>query len=236
MPSCLDLRRRPGGARHRWQRYLRDLLLVRGRRRYILSLSEQYPLGATDTRRHLVLINPTQLDVPADAAAGRRIRHLPPITITATATVATSWRDVFQQAITVGVVEHEAGHIRHSGTKPPGTTIGWLWNALEDERQERLQALAHPELGDLFDFLGDAVWYGTESTDRLLDGCLLWRWEHDRPAHERKFRPSTPGDVELWQQRVCPLVEQAWTADTSEQVTTIARQILQVLGLPEDAP
>src|SRR5689334_14473900 len=61
---------------HRWQRFLRDLLLVRGRRRYTLSLSEQHPLGATDTRRRLVLINPTQFDVPADAAAWRRIRHL----------------------------------------------------------------------------------------------------------------------------------------------------------------
>lgn len=217
---------------HRWQRYLRDLLLVCGRRRYTLSLSEQHPLGATDTRRRLVLINPTELDVPDDPTACRRIRHHPPLT----ATVAHSRRDVFQQAITVGLVEHEAGHIRHSGTKPAGTTIGWLWNALEDERQERLQALAHPELGDLFDFLGDAVWYGTESTDRLLDGCLLWRWEHDRPAHERKFRPSTPEDVELWQRRVRPLVEKAWAAYSSEQVAAIARQILQVLGLPEDAP
>lgn len=223
---------------HRWQRYLRDLLLVRGRRRYTLSLSEQHPLGATDTRRHLVLINPTQLDVPADAATVRRIRHLPPITITATstATVATSRRDVFQQAVTVGLVEHEAGHIGHSGTRPSGATLGWLWNALEDERQERLQALAHPELYDLFTFLGDAVWYGTESTDRHLDGCLLWRWEHDRPAHERKFRPSTPEDLELWQGHVRPLVEQAWAADTSEQVTMIARQVLRLLDVPEDAP
>jgi hypothetical protein len=219
----------------RWQRYLRDLLLVRGRRRYTLSLSEQHPLGATDTRRRLVLINPTQLDVPDDAAARSGIRHLPPITATV-ANVAHSRRDVFQQAVTVGLVEHEAGHIRHSGTKPSGQTLAWLWNALEDERQERLQALAHPELCDLFDFLGDTVWYGTESTDRLLDGCLLWRWEHDRPAHERKFRPSTPEDAELWQSRVRPLVERAWAADTSEQVTAIARQILQVLGLPDDAP
>src|SRR5690349_4619384 len=116
----------------RWQRYLRDLLLVRGRRRYTLSLSEQHPLGATDTRRHLVLINPTQLDAPADAAARSRIRHLPPMT----AAVAHGRRDVFQQAVTVGLVEHEAGHIRHSGTKPSGQTLAWLWNALEDERQE----------------------------------------------------------------------------------------------------
>jgi hypothetical protein len=89
-----------------WQRYLRDLLLVRGRRRYTLSLSEQHPLGATDTRRGLVLINPTQLDLPGDPVAWRRIRHLP-------ATVAGRRRDVFQQAVTVGLVEHEAGHIRH---------------------------------------------------------------------------------------------------------------------------
>src|SRR5690348_2592575 len=47
----------------RWQRYLRALLLARGRRRYPPSLSEQHPLGPTDTRRRLVLINPPHLDV-----------------------------------------------------------------------------------------------------------------------------------------------------------------------------
>ncbi|HEV2238958.1 MAG TPA: hypothetical protein VGR57_20030 [Ktedonobacterales bacterium] len=207
-----------------WYRYLHDLLLFRGRRRYGLSISEQHPLGATDKERRQVLINPLKVYYPAHPSGLRQIRHAPRAP------------DAFLQAIAVALVEHEAGHIRHSGDKPAATMLGWLWNALEDERQERLQTQAYPELGDLFDFLGDAIWREAEPSDALLDGCLLWRWEHDLPQDQRKFRATPPAEHEQWHARIRPLVEAAWSADTSDAVTAIAQAILRDLGIAEDAP
>lgn len=208
-----------------WYRYLADLLLYRGRQRYTLSLSETHPLGATDPQRRLVCINPTAVAYPTNVAERRRIRGFP-----------VGRREAFEQAIATALVEHEAGHIRFSGTKPEAETLGWLWNVLEDERQERLLAQQYPSLAPLFSFLGDAVWRMEHPTDDLLAGCLLWRWEHDLPQAERKFIPASSDDLRRWDECIQPLVERAWVAPTSDDVTVLARQILQLLHRPEDAP
>jgi hypothetical protein len=218
--------RGPWWTRRDWSRYLADLLLYRSRRRYTLSISDgaDQPLGATDPQTKQVYVNPTAIAYPDDAAQRQRIRYIPTSIVS------------FQQAVTVALVEHEAGHIRHSGEKPTPTLLAWLWNALEDERQERLQTAENPEFADLFAFLGDAVWYHDALATDLLAGCLLWRWEHDRLPSERKFRPANAAMQRIWDQEICPLVEQAWAASTSDDVTTLAHTILHRLHLPDDQP
>jgi len=206
-----------------WVRYLQDLLWFRSRRRYTLSVSTRHPLGATDPQTRLVAVNPQALAYPHTKRLRAGIRHAP------------GGRELFEQALTVGLVEHEAGHIRFSGTKPHPTRLGWLWNSLEDERMERLLSAQYPELLPVFEFVGDVVWRLTSRpTGDLLAGCLLWRWEHDHVAVDRRFHPASQADQIRWSTQIQPLVEQAWMARDSDQVTVFARTILQVLGLDEE--
>jgi hypothetical protein len=203
-----------------WYTYLSDSLKFYSHRRYWLDLSSRHGLGATDPISRKVEINPEGIDFP-DAKAWNHIRHM------------VCQKVAFEQAVTTAAVAHEAGHIRISGQKPKASTLGWLWNALEDERLERFMAGRYPELQAQFDFLGDAVWSEMESTQEMLAGCLLWRWEHDKPVRERKFSPIDPT---LWHQQIRPRVEQAWSVKTSDEVVELAKEILTLLNIPEDAP
>jgi hypothetical protein len=206
-----------------WQRFLQDLLLVRGRRRYTLSISSHNPLGATDPKHRRVSINPFEIVDPGEPTRWS-IRWVPSMD-----------PDVWHQAVATALVEHEAGHIRHSGDKPTAPLLGHLWNCLEDERMERRQIAAHSVLVQTFDFLGDAVWCTQQPTADLLAGCLLWRWEWDRANTERKFCPADE-DIVRWDEQIRPLVEAAWEAPSSDDVTELAQRILHLLGLPDDAP
>ena len=136
--------------------------------------------------------------------------------------------DLRRSLFLVGFAAHEAGHVRFSGPKPPGT-LGELWNALEDERMERLMARAYPELrlAQAFTFLGDVVSARAQEkfTGSALEGCLFWRWEHDRLQPRWQVNEQ---DADLWED-VRPLVEAAWHARDSDQVTWIARQILGLI-------
>ena len=124
-----------------------------------------------------------------------------------------------------GYCAHEAGHVRFSGEKPPGL-LGFVVNALEDERLESLQAATFPDTTKLFDFIGDHfLCYGDWEGD-ALEGCLVWRWQHDFP--HTVWRASDP----LWDD-VRPLVESAWVAKTYEDLVEIARWVLKVLGRDE---
>ncbi|ABW35038.1 Zn-dependent peptidase (plasmid) [Deinococcus geothermalis DSM 11300] len=133
--------------------------------------------------------------------------------------------DLRRSLFLVGFAAHEAGHVRFSFAKPAGT-LGELWNALEDERMERLMARAYPELrlAQAFTFLGDVASARAQEkfTGSALEGCLFWRWEHDRLAPRWQVNEQ---DADLWED-VRPLVEAAWQARDSNQVTWIARQIL----------
>jgi hypothetical protein len=146
--------------------------------------------------------------------------------------------DAWQQQLTVDLIEHESGHVRFSGTKPSGT-LGWLWNVLEDARQERLMALAVPEDRERFERLGDAAWLGCEPTSDLLAWCLLWRWEATHvpgsPQAAQSKMEYTHADWQLWELAIRPLVERAWAASSSDDVTAIAEAILDLLGRDADA-
>jgi Mg-chelatase subunit ChlD len=203
-----------------WVRYFNDSLKYYSQRRYWLDISEKNPLGATDPEAKLVMLNPEGVQYP-EVRLHSLIRHM------------TQDKLAFDQAISSAAIAHEAGHIRISGQKPKASTLGWLWNAIEDERLERFMAGRYPELQAQFDFLGDAVWSEMESTQEMLAGCLLWRWEWDKPVRERKF---TPVDPMLWNQQIKPRVEQAWSAITSDEVVELAKEILLLLNIPEDSP
>lgn len=131
--------------------------------------------------------------------------------------------------MTTALIYHEAAHILFSGEKPIPRLLGWLWNALEDRRIERLLVKAYPQFKSSLEFINDTVWYYSETTQDILAGCLFWGWENHLSANQRKFNPAF-GLVELWEEQIKPLVEQAWEAANSDEVTEIAIKILQILG------
>ncbi|AZI44023.1 VWA domain-containing protein [Deinococcus psychrotolerans] len=124
------------------------------------------------------------------------------------------------------IVAHEAGHVAFSAPKPAQPRLGWVWNALEDERMERLVVRRHPELLSDFAFLGDAMMLnGPGGELDLLNACLVWRWAHDRQDLPFLVKPE---DEERWMTCIRPLVEAAWDAQAGE-VAGIAQQILNAL-------
>jgi hypothetical protein len=93
-----------------WRRFLTDLLLFRSRRRYTLTISTTALIGATDPERRHVEVNPIALALPHDPARLSCIRGL-------TQAMRRDTR-VWQQAITIALVEHECGHVRFTGARP----------------------------------------------------------------------------------------------------------------------
>src|SRR3712207_4560198 len=87
---------------------------------------------------------------------------------------------------------HEGGHVLFTDVVPlQGSTHGWLVNALEDCRMERLTAAYYAPAGRDFDELGRRLWlHGftprvpavADRTTTLLNACLYARWDHARPA------------------------------------------------------
>lgn len=202
---------------------LQEHLWIHSLRRYRLELSDHPPLGATDPRHRLVHVQPDGLRWPSDPAKRAQIRYAP------------RGKAHFERAITWLIVEHESAHIRFTGDMPTDAALGWLWNALEDQRIERLMAALYPGRERGFTMLGDTIWVDLAPTDDLLAGCLYHRFEHSRPEHERKFRPA-PSQRDLWERQILPLVQQAWQAFDSDAVVEHARVILALLQRDSDAP
>lgn len=153
-----------------------------------------------------------------------------------------------------GLLAHEAGHIVFSGKKPAESTLGWLWNALEDERMERLMARRHSELRPIFETMGDVMVSCSDEELRekrrrreeaekrarsgqapqaldVLNACLAHRWLYDHsPGAQSAFRVLPDNEFS----KVQGLVEEAWEAQSSDEVMRIAREILRLFGIPED--
>jgi hypothetical protein len=136
---------------------------------------------------------------------------------------------------------HEAGHVLFTAVVPlQGSTHGWLVNALEDERQERLTAAYYPPASRDFAELGARMWRDgwkvvPDRTTTLLNACLFARWDHARPAGTpSRIVISGAEDTRLWETSIYPLVQQAWTAPNTATVAAIAWEILALIGLPAD--
>lgn len=205
----------PWPQQSRWRTFVNDLFRYYSRRsNYTVVMTDQYGTAAVDPVHHVVYLSPELLPT----AAPDTVRHAP-------------GDDLGVRALLIrGLMAHEAGHVQFSLDKP-AALLGQLWNALEDERMERLMAQRYPELEEAFSFLGDTLaekvsggWTGTS-----LEGCLAMRFEHDRP--QPKWQPTNPDEwADIW-----PLVQAAWTAPDSDRVVWISRCILQLLNKREDA-
>jgi len=203
---------------------LEDTIARVGGSDYELDISPINPLGATSHTLKKVLINPTAISYPKQISKRKLIRYAP------------SGKTQWQKKLTMAVAYHEAAHICYSDEKPSQPLLGWLWNALEDGRIEKLLGNTAWHIKRLFNFIGDAVWSDLEATSELLSGCLLWRWEWQYPADSRKFIPSSPSAQKLWEEEIRPLVEEAWDADNSDLVTEIAEKILLKLNISVNTP
>ena len=140
---------------------------------------------------------------------------------------------------------HEASHVLWTDVVPLlGSTHGWLVNALEDERIERLTAAYYSPAGRDFAELGRRMWIDggvlwakpvADRTTTLLNACLFARWDQERPADTRSHIVITDAaDAALWEGQMFPLVERAWNAPDTATVATIALEILHLIGLPDD--
>jgi hypothetical protein len=186
------------------------------KRNYRLCFNTSIPTALVSSEQRLVAVNPVWPVIPKDAG----IRFL-------------ERGRAFHISMLKGFLSHEAGHVRFSGEKPLGL-LGDVWNSLEDERIERLMCQDHEDLKDTFTMLGDLFAVRAHRSGDMrgetIEGVLYWRWCHDQ-AHPL----WQAANEEQWG-RVRLLVEAAWQAPDSAEVTLIAKIILRVLGIPEDAP
>lgn len=186
------------------------------RRHYRLCFNTSIPTALVSSEQRLVAVNPIWPTIPKDAP----IRFL-------------ERGRAFHVAMLKGFLSHEAGHVRFSGEKPSGL-LGDVWNSLEDERIERLMCQDHEDLEPTFTMLGDLFAAQAQRSGDMrgetIEGVLYWRWCHDQ---EHPLWQATKQDQ--WE-CVRLLVEAAWSAPDSEEVTLIAKIILRVLRIPEDAP
>ncbi|GAA5501071.1 hypothetical protein Dxin01_00802 [Deinococcus xinjiangensis] len=197
-----------------WLKFAGSLFRYYSRRSsYQLVLKNVGAAGAVDPRNRMVYLDPDLLPMTPNSV----IRHQP------------SDEADLRALLMRSILAHEAGHVQFSGDKPSGL-LGQLWNALEDERMERLMAQKYPELEAAFDFLGDvlAAQGQGEWDGHSLEGCLAMRWDHDRPTPV--WKSADPAQwADIW-----PLVQAAWQAASSDQVIWIARCILDILKLDQD--
>ncbi len=202
-----------------WRTYVTALFGVVSRRR---DFTTEFRVGSLiagvipDQRR--LLINPSLIPLP-DA----RLRFDP---------VTEHGRRV---RLLRAIAAHEAGHVVFSARKPADPAddrVGWLWNALEDERMERLVVRRFPDLAPDLTFLGDAMFLkDPKPTTDLLNACLVWRWAHDTDAGPFQVEAD---QALLWDRCVRPLVEAAWEAHRDD-VEHIAREILALIPRTDDA-
>jgi hypothetical protein len=182
-----------------------------------LRLDPRYPgIGAHDPRSHTIVINPTKI--------GKTPRG--------------QWRAAR------GVGFHEIGHVNFTqGSLGDTNQLHWLANALEDQRIEWLMLAEDPAvLRDLV-FVHRAIYRGNQplvpradnkpDPNAVLNACLLHRFEWYLHPKRTKlaFNPATQA---LWDQ-TRPLVEEAWRATATPRVVEIARQILHMLRMNENA-
>lgn len=221
MPSIRTPASRPVAwhERSEWLQYAHTLFRYYSRSgRYVLRfVHDPDVIAAVDPERHRVLLNP---DFPTPPGTLLEFVRAHPENLRDTVILYLH-----------ALLAHEAAHVLYSSRKPDGL-LGAVWNAIEDERIERLMASAHPRLADAFTHVGDVLLTGRlGSLDRTpLEGVLFWRWVHDHPALSWSCT-----DEAAWQ-RAKPHVEAAWSEPDPERVVDHARAILDELGCKADAP
>jgi hypothetical protein len=153
-----------------------------------------------------------------------------------------------QWTATKGLLAHEAGHALFTDAWPDGEEqqlLRQVVNSLEDERVERGVGRLYPGVAGEIRFRGDLRWADcrerlageppADTAGRILAACLAWRWARTRGGHAALAGAlGLEGDDErLWLEQVRPLVEASWEAESTHRVIAAARQILELLDLPE---
>lgn len=146
------------------------------------------------------------------------------------------------------IAAHEAGHVLFTTPGVAAASVHHtLTNILEDERMERLVArhvVACHGPGAATDLaeLGRRFWLDgfpavPDGKVRLLNAALYYRWDSDRPrrAPSRLVLPD-PDERRAWEERIRPLVEEAWQAPDTGCVAALALAILAIIGLPPQTP
>jgi hypothetical protein len=145
---------------------------------------------------------------------------------------------------TQGLLAHEAAHALYTDAWPEAKEdlLCTLVNILEDQRIENAMSVIYPGIVPALRLLGDMMWAqmegaSTEPKWQVITCCLAWRWAHARTSESAmltKLKIGTEG-IELWG-KARPLVESAWEAATTVEVIEIARQLLDLIGLPATRP
>lgn len=140
---------------------------------------------------------------------------------------------------------HEAMHVLFSVPPNCGGILHFLVNALEDEWMEELARFYYPAAWGDFVFRARLVttYYplpNPEESDRtnlLLNRCLYHRFDWKRPkGTPSRYRFQTEEDEQFWREQIRPLVEKAWRTNEDASRKDIAREILQMLDIPESTP
>jgi hypothetical protein len=140
---------------------------------------------------------------------------------------------------------HEAMHVLFSVPPDCSGTLHFLVNVLEDEWMEQLARFFYPSAwGDFVARCRLAAQYYPLPDPRLcsresllLNMCLFHRfdWKRSKGVPSR-YRFQAEEDAQFWQEQIRPLVEKAWQTHDAAARKEIARQILDLLGIPEEAP
>lgn len=151
-------------------------------------------------------------------------------------TVAGQWRG------TRAMIAHEAAHANHTGDLGSGL-LHHVANILEDQRIEWLACNADPAVLADMRFKNRWWWKNANSTNaqsddaqEVLSAALLHRWEWWLARKKRATKIALSAANQTRWDAVRPLVEQAWREAMSDAVVALAKQIIALLGLREDAP
>jgi hypothetical protein len=165
--------------------------------------------GVTDFARRLVRVNPEMLG------------GLKP-------------RDAYE--ITKAVLCHEAAHRRFTAPAELSAVVHIVANILEDQR---IESLIMEEFAGTRRLIGEltAALYdrspeleANDDPGQVIAAALQWRWAV-------RLGVGLKGELsdinrDRWE-HVRPLAEEAWSAETSEDVNDIAARIVEMLGITE---
>jgi hypothetical protein len=165
--------------------------------------------GYTSFSKRIIVVNPTMFDVSPEE----------------------------QYDLTKAVLCHEAGHRRFTTPANLPSHVHVVSNVLEDERIEKLMEQEFVGVRELLkrlskELLGDVEPLDPKSDepDQVLNSMLQLRWSRRLDVPVRGTMSSR--NRERWDD-VSYLVQEAWTADSSEVCDRNAAEILRILGIGE---
>jgi hypothetical protein len=198
--------------RHIRNRLLAHARAVQGVSPYRVVLEpdrSKCPSGYTNFSQRLIMVNPTMFEVTPEE----------------------------QYQLTKAVLCHEAGHRRFTTPSTLPSHVHFVANILEDDRVERVMEEEFAGVRSLLKKLSEELLNqalpldpASEDPTQVLSYILQLRWAV-RSGLWVKGELS-PGNWSLWEQ-VSPLVQEAWSAESSLVCDRNAHEIIRILGITE---